>query len=128
MSDHLESKHILIVDDSLDMQILLRTLLQSKGYRIECSSNGEEALALLNSSKELPDVILLDMRMPVFNGSDFLKVQQANPTLRDIPTIIMSGDEDIGLSESTSITNDILHKPINMATVLAAIVRNTQLH
>jgi CheY-like chemotaxis protein len=121
-------KHALIIDDSLDMQELLRLLLESKGYEIDCTSNGEEALELLNSSHRLPNVILLDLRMPVMNGLDFLNLKRESPRLKDIPIIMMTGENDVHSLIEQSELLEIITKPLSMSSILNAVNRNTYFH
>ena len=61
--EHSSAKHILVVDDSPDIQELLTLFLEAKGYSIDCSSNGEEAFTLLNPDLKLPDLILVTIRL-----------------------------------------------------------------
>jgi len=127
-------RRILVIDDSLDNQFLLRTILEARGYMVECSSNGAEALAWLQTGVTLPDVILLDLRMPVMDGFGFLHSQRNNLNLRDIPTVVMTGDGD---EESTRLKTkspgqskspDVLIKPLSIGSLIKAIERNCYLH
>jgi two-component system chemotaxis response regulator CheY len=93
-------KHALIIDDSEDMQELLTLLLQSKGYQTDCTSNGEEALSLLNSCESLPSVILVDFRMPVMDGCSFIQMQRDCPRLKNIPVIMMTAEDEHGIFAS----------------------------
>lgn len=122
------SKHVLIIDDSPDLQVLLKIVLESKGYHIHCSSNGEEALSLLNSSCNLPDMILLDMRMPVMDGYHFITSQRDSKRLRDIPVVVMSADDDNDLTRSQLARGDVLKKPLSMQAVVEAVMRKAPLH
>lgn len=133
MTQH-HGRRILIIDDSLDIQGLLRTLLESRGYLVDCRSNGADALALLDSLSVLPDVILVDLRMPVMDGFGFLNSQRKTARLRDIPTVVMSADGD---AESTRLKTtalcefqspSVLMKPLSISSVLTAIERNFTLH
>lgn len=80
--------HILVIDDSADIQVLLRLFLEAKGHAIVCRSNGMEALALLLSGQPLPDLIMVDLRMPVMDGYTFLTRKAEEPILKGIPTIL----------------------------------------
>ncbi|MBI5149448.1 MAG: response regulator [Candidatus Omnitrophica bacterium] len=64
-----EQKTILVVDDEADLQQLVKMVLKSKGYNVETADNGEEALEMLKSLK--PDLIVLDMNMPIMGGIEF---------------------------------------------------------
>ncbi len=121
-------KQVLIVEDSADMQDLLKLILESKGYKTNCTSNGEEALAALNSGNPLPDVILLDLRMPIMDGYEFITRQRQIPKFKNIPVIVMSGDDDSKLTRSQANLENVLHKPLNMNSVIEAVGRNTLLH
>ena len=63
--------NILLVDDEQDFLEPIAFWLESKGYSVRMASNGEEALKLIE--EEVPDIILLDVNMPVMNGVDTLK-------------------------------------------------------
>ena len=124
----ISNKRILIIDDSADIQGLLKILLESKGYTIECSSNGEEALRMLDSSEDLPGLILLDLRMPIMDGTTFLGLKRGTARLRNIPTVVMSGDEDIELRRIETNADDILKKPLNIRSLLEVLERWSRLH
>jgi two-component system sensor histidine kinase/response regulator len=121
-------KQALIIDDSEDMQELLTLLLESQGYETKCSSNGEEALDLLNSGRSLPSVILLDLRMPVMDGKMFLDLKKQSAKLKDIPTIMMTAEDDIEFLKANTNLCEILVKPLSMGSLLSAVVRSTHLH
>ncbi len=123
-------KNILIIDDALDTQELLRLSLEPRGFLVHCCPNGAEALKYLESQDALPDVILVDLRMPVMDGFGFLKLKRATPRIKNIPTIVMSADGD-GKSIRSRIkpgdgskSPDILLKPLNIKSVLGAIEKN----
>jgi CheY-like chemotaxis protein len=81
--------YILVVDDDQDFRTGLRIALEMKGYQVEESSNGEEALAKL--SEKAPLLVLLDLQMPVMNGREMLQRLRSSPDLKDIPVVIISG-------------------------------------
>ena len=125
--ENFQTKHILIVDDSPDQQFLLKLLLESKGYTTESTPNGLEALILLRSGKNMPQTILLDLNMDVMNGFEFRQQQRADPLLRDIPVIVVSGELDMGAVVAQTNT-EVLQKPFAISTLLAALERKTRLH
>ncbi len=81
---------VLIVDDEDDFRKLLAFWLKSRGYCVVTASNGKEAIDLAKTEK--PDIIFLDLNMPVMNGTDALKeLRQFN---KDVPVIIISAFVD----------------------------------
>jgi CheY-like chemotaxis protein len=82
------SHTILLVDDDRDVRESLEEVLLSAGHRVCTANNGQEALEHLHTSR--PDVILLDLMMPVMSGWQFRDAQMRDRTLADIPVIIIS--------------------------------------
>ncbi len=82
---------ILVVDDS---PIMLRTMqaMLSKRYRVTFATSGAQAIAL--TSKERPDLILLDYEMPVVNGKMTLEMLRSEESTRDIPVVFLTGMDD----------------------------------
>jgi len=90
------SKRILVVEDQEDNRRILRDLLTSAGYEIIQAENGEEALAA--AARERPDLILMDIQLPLLDGYEATRRIKSNPGLRAIPIIVvtsyaLSGDE-----------------------------------
>lgn len=85
-------KKILIIDDEVDLSSLIKEELTERGYEVFTATNGKEALDLL-STRGLPDLILLDMKMPVMNGWEF---SQAFIDLygRSCPIVVMTAADD----------------------------------
>jgi CheY-like chemotaxis protein len=78
---------------------------------------------LLKSGSDLPNMILLDMRMPVLDGSGFRLRQGEDIRLKDIPVVIMSGDADCNDSENKVDPSYILAKPFTMSGLMDAVER-----
>ena len=83
-------KHILIVDDSKTNLIMARQELKEE-YEVTPVISGEQALQFLN--KRIPDLILLDINMPVMDGKETLAKIKGNPLWKDIPVIFLTSDE-----------------------------------
>jgi len=81
---------ILLVDDEEDFRKLLAFWLKSKGYSVITASNGEDALSLARN--ERPDIIFMDLNMPVMDGADALK--RLREFDKDVPVIIISAYVD----------------------------------
>ncbi len=121
------NKLILIIDDSQDNLDLLKLLLESKGYLVNCATNGLEALVLLNQLTRLPDIILLDMQMPGMGGYDFLTIKKTLDHLKNIPVLIMTGEENINVQIEQSNPCGILLKPLDIKTLVNEISKYIEL-
>jgi CheY-like chemotaxis protein len=80
---------ILIVEDDADLREMMAQLLTLEGFRAATVANGREALQYLDG-KDAPQVILLDLMMPVMDGWEFRRKQRADPGLADVPVIVLS--------------------------------------
>jgi two-component system, cell cycle response regulator DivK len=90
------SKRILVVEDQEDNRRILRDMLTSADYEIMEAESGEEALAA--AAKQRPDLILMDIQLPIMDGYEATRRIKADPTLTDVPVIAvtsyaLSGDE-----------------------------------
>jgi len=85
-------KKILIVDDMVINRKTLKGIL-NETYEVLEAENGKVALEILEKNKETISLIFLDIIMPVMNGYEFLKIQQANPELAKIPVIVATSEE-----------------------------------
>jgi DNA-binding response OmpR family regulator len=79
---------ILIAEDERDIRDLITFTLRFAGYEVIAASNGEEATTL--AKQEIPDLILLDVRMPRMTGYEACSVIKADERLKDIPVIFLS--------------------------------------
>jgi len=90
------SKRILVVEDQIDNRQILRDLLGNAGYELTEAVNGEEAL--LKVTEQRPDLILMDIQLPVMDGYEATRRIKSNPEFSSIPIIVvtsyaLSGDE-----------------------------------
>ncbi|MDA1128627.1 MAG: response regulator [Chloroflexi bacterium] len=79
---------ILVVDDEIDIVDLLVDDLSDNGFNVISAHNGIEALEQVY--REQPDVVLLDLMMPVLNGYEVLQELRRNPTTKDLPVIMLT--------------------------------------
>ena len=79
---------ILIAEDEPDIRELVAFTLRFGGYEVVTAMNGEEAVQF--ALRELPDMILMDVRMPRMTGYDACRVMKADPLLRHIPVVFLS--------------------------------------
>ena len=89
-------KLILVVEDQEDNRQILRDLLSHFDYKMIEAENGEQALT--QAAKHRPDLILMDIQLPVLDGYEATRRLKADPDLKDIPVVVitsyaLSGDE-----------------------------------
>ncbi|MFT5735879.1 MAG: CheY-like chemotaxis protein [Maribacter sp.] len=86
---------LLIEDDTIEVMKLERTLSKVEAkHAIVKAANGEEALKILKSGDKLPDIILLDLNMPMMSGIEFLEIVKDDIVLQYLPTIILTTSEN----------------------------------
>ena len=81
-------KRILIAEDERGIRDLIAFTLRFAGYEVLTANNGEEAVAM--TQKELPDLVLTDVRMPKMTGYEACKLIKADPTTQHIPVVFLS--------------------------------------
>jgi DNA-binding response OmpR family regulator len=84
---------VLVVDDDSDARALLELALSAEGLTVQTAVNGADALRVARRSR--PDVILLDLAMPIMDGFAFREAQLVDPALAAIPVICVSGRHDV---------------------------------
>lgn len=82
------SRTILVVDDDRELRVLYRMVLEREGYTIYEAANGAEALKFLMS--QTPDVIVMDMLMPMLGGEAVMKRIQQMPALENVRIIVLT--------------------------------------
>ena len=111
---------ILIVDDDEATLSSLGALLELEGYSVEKARNGREALDQLRAARERAGLILLDLKMPVMDGWQFLTERTTEPAARDVPVVLLSGLPYIPNAAGVA---DFLSKPINPDRLFACVRR-----
>jgi CheY-like chemotaxis protein len=117
--------NILIVEDEFLIREALTEFLEEEGYIVTGVSNGQEALNYLRSST-LPELILLDMMMPVMSGPQFLVEQQADPVLDSIPVVMLSADRNSQEKVPSNVPVEYLEKPVRLVDLLNTVERYCQ--
>src|SRR5687768_8139795 len=105
-------RSILVVEDEPAAREGLAFLLEAVGHCVSRAANGREALDLLRSGP-LPDVILLDLFMPVMDGADFRREQQRDPALAAVPVVLVSGAGDLDQWAAALGAIGLLRKPLD---------------
>lgn len=117
----MDSLRVLLVDDTKTVLFFEKQLFMGTKAIIDTASNGKEALQKVQEAK--PDVILLDIVMPVMDGFETLKALKENPDTADIPVIMVTtkGEEE-HINKARGLKCDYyLTKPISKTALFAAI-------
>lgn len=114
---------VLVVDDELDICDLIETALTEEGYSVLTAANGAAALqALAGPPSFAPDVILLDLRMPVLDGWAFAQTYRALPGPH-VPIVALTATLDPADSASQIGADDVLAKPFELSELLRVVSR-----
>lgn len=105
---------VLIVEDSEDLQDLLKQLFESIDYSCLHAFNGQEALEVLQKDQEPPRFILLDMMMPTMTGAEFREVQIKDERLSAIPVVVMTADPNALIQAKQLGVTNFLNKPVSI--------------
>ena len=117
------SKRVLVVDDEPSVVRVLRSALELEGFGVSTAANGAECL--LAAEANLPDLIVLDLNMPVMDGFQTLRVLRDKPETRSIPVIVLTARvEDADVVQALMTGADLyLMKPFEAPELLAAVNR-----
>lgn len=118
----MSGKLILIVEDDSDIRDAFAEILTDlNGYEVAVAENGRLALDLLKSTSRLPDLILLDVLMPVLDGFGFRNEQLQDERLKDIPIVVLSASHRITDLAEKMQAKAYLKKPINIEDLIDAV-------
>ena len=120
---------ILMVDDDADFVESIKTILESKPYEVIVANNGDEGLRRAREDK--PDLILLDVIMPVKDGFTAAEQLKKDPQLSKIPTLMLTAFAEKGLETSIPVsrglnleTEDYIEKPVSPEELLARVEKH----
>lgn len=117
------SRSILLVEDDAGIRESIAECLVYEGYAVAPASNGDEALGWLRRNRR-PDLIVLDLVMPVMNGSQFLEHVRADAGWKDIPVVLMTAAMPAAGVPLPRV-DGYLPKPFELTDLLAVVERFT---
>jgi CheY-like chemotaxis protein len=119
---------ILVVDDEMYIRRIVRLVLEKAGYEVLQASTAAEGLRILKDKK--PDALTVDLIMPGFKGTEFggldlLEDKQADPEIREIPSIVLTAagmQADVALERALSLgAASTLRKPFSQRQLIEAV-------
>lgn len=117
-------KRILVVDDEPSIREALALVLEGEGYDVVTASNGREAIERIEQRR--PDVLLLDVMMPVMDGLTACEVIRSTTPVKSLPIVLMTAAPDFARKSGVACRWDaFVEKPFDVAVLLDAIERAT---
>jgi len=111
---------ILLIEDNDTIREMLGLILNFEGYEIAEATDGVAGIDYLQSH-HIPDLILLDLSLPLMNGGQFLAWIKQHPTLSSIPIVVMSGDPSQAQRVLRLGASEFLAKPLEMDILINTI-------
>ena len=115
---------VLLVEDDADLREVMAEALALRNIATAVAGNGAEAIGYLRNSPP-PALILLDLMMPVMDGFQFRREQQAVPAWCEIPVVVLSADRELQVKIGPLAVAGYLRKPVDFADLVAVIQRYT---
>jgi CheY-like chemotaxis protein len=112
---------VLIIDDEADVRDLLSDVISRAGYTVRTACDGLAAIDVLHDVR--PNVIIMDLQMPVMNGAAFREAQRHNREWIRIPTVVMTGTTDE--TQLDPAVEETLRKPVRSQKILDIVRRHS---
>lgn len=113
---------VLVVDDDFEIRESLAEILREEGYTVCTSENGSVALEALKGGLA-PGLVLLDLMMPVMDGTTLCRTCKQDPVLASIPVVILSADRGVSQKALACGANAHLLKPIQLEKLLKTVAQ-----
>ncbi len=117
----MDNKKILVCDDDHGILEMLQLILEEEGYQVILEENSVNALKRIES--ESPDLVLLDIWMPVISGDQILRSLKADPSNLGLPVLMYSASTDGKVIAKNAGADDFLAKPFEIDTLLERVDR-----
>jgi DNA-binding response OmpR family regulator len=121
MNATIKSGHVLVVEDDRDIRESVVEVLQDAGYTVSAAADGRQALDLLAAASPRPDLILLDLMMPVMNGFQFRQEQLKCEELAAIPVLVVTADANARIKAESLNVAGFVQKPLKIQPLLDRI-------
>jgi CheY-like chemotaxis protein len=118
---------VLVVDDDADVRMAVSDILEGAGYEVSGAVNGRDALRhLAEAGGRLPDLIVLDIMMPVMDGWEFLHELEHLPALDPVPVLVFTAHADAQQAGSLPRVAGCIPKPPTIELLVAAVGRHAR--
>lgn len=114
-------KTVLVVEDEEDIRFLLKAVLEAEGYLVVEAMTGHDAVSI--AANILPQLILMDISLPLLDGLSATRQIRANETLRDVPIIAVSAYHTARRRAVQAGCADLIGKPIDLEELKRAVHR-----
>lgn len=112
---------VLVVEDDPDIRLLLKSVLESEGYRIVEAATGKDAVSL--ASEVRPRLILMDISLPLLDGLSATRQIKSDDSLRDMPVIAVSAYDSVRRRAVQAGCAGLITKPIDLEELKAVVSR-----
>ena len=113
----------MVVEDDEGIRLALEQALEEEGYVVLSAGHGQEALDILAEAERLPDVILLDLMMPIMDGRTFLQARRRQPRWTSIPVVIVTADNRAEPEAKALGAAAVMAKPLSLDRLLETVAR-----
>ncbi len=113
----------MLIEDDVDIRETITSLLEEEGVAVVTAANGAEALSYLRATSAPPQLILLDLMMPVMDGAQFRAEQVKDGRLAAIPVVVLSGHAYARTLASTLGVAEVMMKPLSLDGLLSIVDR-----
>lgn len=111
-------RKILIVEDDEDIRDILKDFFEAEGCKVAAAVNGRAALDYIEKEGR-PDLIFLDLMMPIMSGEEFVRHLKRNPHWAETPIVIMSADHQTAKVAGELEIKNFVRKPITLRSLVA---------
>lgn len=114
---------VLVVEDDEDCRLMVKLLLEMWDYRVVEAKNGTEALQI--AEKIRPDLILMDVRMPDFDGFDVTRHIRESANIKEVPIVVLSACSEAAYHQTAKAAgaNDYLTKPLDFEQLKSTLCK-----
>ena len=120
----LKNKKLLLIDDDEEIQYVVNLALSSEGYNVLIANNGFEGISILRDNSLLISCIVLDLQMPVMDGSETIKRIRLLDNHKLTPIILSSGQEEVD-DEDMKSCQFFLKKPVDLSKLYEVVKKAT---